>query len=109
MRFPWRAWIDAWRDWINPIPMLAILLTLVFWWLLIFGDQGLLTWRGLAEKRRELIDQQTRLTEKQRQLEEEMQRLQDPHYVEPIIRRELGYVKPGETVFQFSDEAPPVP
>jgi cell division protein FtsB len=29
----------------------------------------------------------------------------DPGYVERVIRRELGYAKPGETIFRFEDNA----
>ena len=38
-------------------------------------------------------------------LRQKQQRLQhDPRFVERIVREELGYAKPGETVFRFVDE-----
>ena len=54
------------------------------------------------ENQRRLDEAESRLKEQQVILE----RLRtDPSYVEKIIRRNLGYAKPGETVFQFDDGA----
>lgn len=89
-----------------PLPKWLVvgLLVLLFGWLIIFGDQGLLTWRTLAEKKNELLREEAALTAKKQLLETETTRLEDPQYLEPVIRRELGYVKPGETVYQFPEE-----
>ncbi|MFH0954283.1 MAG: septum formation initiator family protein [Verrucomicrobiota bacterium] len=41
-------------------------------------------------------------------LKQQQERLQsDPRFVERIAREELGYAKPGETVFKFLDDAAP--
>ena len=32
---------------------------------------------------------------------------EDPRYIEKIAREDLGYAKPGETVFRFVDEGKP--
>ncbi len=32
--------------------------------------------------------------------------IKDPRFVEKIAREELGYAKPGETVFKFVDDEP---
>jgi len=63
------------------------------------------------------------LTTRQLQLEEEIRRdeeilrhlrmkqqrlLNDPRFVEKIAREELGLAKPGETIFKFMDDPPPL-
>lgn len=61
---------------------------------------------------RDLQRQQDRLQEDVRFEEEVLKHLKskqerllnDPRYVERIAREELGYAKPGETVFKFSDD-----
>lgn len=104
MRSHWRTWWVSWKEWINPVPLLAIAVACIFAWLIIFGDQGVLTWRALANKRAELEQEQATLAAKQKLMEDEVLHLEDPHYLEPIIRRELGLVKPGEVIFQFPEE-----
>lgn len=40
-------------------------------------------------------------------LKEQQEKLQtDPRFVEKVAREELGFAKPGETVFKFVDEEP---
>lgn len=42
---------------------------------------------------------------KLRELKAKQERLRtDPQYVEKVAREELGYSKPGETVFKFEEE-----
>ncbi len=49
----------------------------------------------------------TRLADKEAQLraqEKILERLRsDPDYVEKVIRRRLGWAKPGEVIFRFED------
>jgi cell division protein FtsB len=41
-------------------------------------------------------------------LKDQQQRLKtDPRFVEKLAREELGYAKPGETVFRFTDDEAP--
>jgi cell division protein FtsB len=51
---------------------------------------------------------QVRLAEAQEKLREQeriLERLRDdPAYVELVIRRSLGYARPGEKIFMFSDQ-----
>jgi cell division protein FtsB len=60
----------------------------------------------------ELQNQQAKL-EEQNRFDEELLRhlktkeeklMKDPRFVEKIARDELGYAKPGETVFKFVDD-----
>ena len=41
-------------------------------------------------------------------LKDQQERLKsDPRFVEKLAREELGYAKPGETVFRFTDDEAP--
>jgi len=105
LRLP--QWLRAWRAWINPVPLAAGAMTLVFGWIIIFGDQGLLTLRSLHHTSYELRHQTQRLTLQLEDLKEEQRRLEDRDYLEILIRQELGLVKPGETIYQFTTDAAP--
>lgn len=96
-------WLPHWREWINPIPFAALCLILLFGWYTIFGDQGVLQWRQLYLTKQDLMRTERDLSQQLQHLEQETQRLQDPAYLEPIIRRELGYIKPGERLYHFPD------
>jgi cell division protein FtsB len=53
-----------------------------------------------AENARQLHEAETHLAEQQKVLE----RLRtDPAYVERVIRRQLGYAKPDESIYRFDD------
>ena len=80
-------------------------LVLLFW----TGYAAL--FRPLLARRAELRDREAALDAEVRALETRLRTLQsdqlrledDPHFVEKIAREELGYAKPGETVFRFVD------
>jgi cell division protein FtsB len=60
-----------------------------------------------ARKRRCARDIQTE-AEQLRMLKLKQEKLQeDPRFIEKIARDDLGYAKPGETVFRFVDEEKP--
>lgn len=49
-----------------------------------------------------------REAEKLRMLKLNQEKLQeDPRFIEKIAREDLGYAKPGETIFRFVDEEKP--
>lgn len=49
-----------------------------------------------------------REAEQLRMLKLKQEKLQeDPRFIEKIAREDLGYAKPGETVFRFTDEEKP--
>lgn len=104
----WRGKMHVnWREWVNPVPIVALLVLIFFGWHIIFGDQGLLTWSKLKLTYKGLNSQERHLITRLRYLKVEAERLDDPEYLEPLIRKELGYVKPNETVYQFEDVPPP--
>ncbi len=112
MKLSW-TWLTSfshsWREWINPIPLAAIGLILIFGWLMIFGDEGLLTLQRLAQTERTLLKTEQELTHRLERRHTEIERLKDPVYLEMLVRKEFGYVKPGETVYQFPAAEPVSP
>jgi cell division protein DivIC len=61
--------------------------------------------RAQAEAVRQNIQREA---EQLRMLKLKQEKLQeDPRFIEKIAREDLGYAKPGETVFRFVDEEKP--
>lgn len=89
-------------------------LIVVLYLLLFVGiaiGSGVFFWRSREEYqhlRKAEQMAQVRLAEAQQKLKEQetvLERLRnDPAYVEMVIRRHLGYAKPGEKIFLFSDQ-----
>jgi cell division protein FtsB len=73
----------------------------------IFGEKGLL---ALLEARRDFAAVEQALDAARRenvQLRDQARRLRDdPTAIEELARRELGLIKPGETLFIIKDRAP---
>ena len=88
-------------------------LIVIIYLLLFVGiaiGSGVFFWRSREEYQQLLKAEQmakVRLAEAQQKLREQevvLERLRsDPAYVEMVIRRHLGYAKPGEKIFIFSD------
>ncbi len=89
-------------------------LIVVLYLLLFVGiaiGSGVFFWRSREEYQHLLKAEQmakVRLAEAQQKLKEQetvLERLRnDPAYVEMVIRRHLGYAKPGEKIFLFSEQ-----
>lgn len=71
-----------------------------FVWFAVFGDQGLYQLHKSTKLRKELKQETVELKKKIENLKETKELLNDPSHLELVIRQELGYVKPGEVVFQ---------
>jgi len=58
------------------------------------------------QKREDKLEEEVRFNDEMLQhLKSKQEKLMnDPRFVEKIAREELGYAKPGETVFKFVDE-----
>ena len=71
--------------------------------LLLYGP-GVLRWLELRQQETHLESEITSLETENRRLYEEARRLrEDPDYAEAVARRELGYVRPGETKIHFKN------
>lgn len=72
--------------------------------LLFLYGPALLRWLELQSRRDQLDSEIALLTKENQRLYEEARRLrEDPTYAEAVARRELGLVRPGETVVKFQE------
>ena len=83
-------------------------------WLAIVGvaASGLLSPHGISQlhrlqrERQELGERAVELVQQNQALQTEIRRLQDDRlYLEGLARRELGFVRPNETVYRFRHPA----
>jgi cell division protein FtsB len=76
----------------------------------LVGDRGLLAMLRARQEYDDLAATIARERADNARLREEARRLrEDPTAIEEIARRELGLIRPGETVFIVKDPAPPAP
>lgn len=68
----------------------------------IFGDSGLYQLHSLYKTKEKLTYHIKENQAKINLLENEKVRLTNPDYLESIIRKELGYIKKGEVVYQVT-------
>ena len=70
----------------------------------VFGENGLLNLVRSQKRTQALFLEAERLKKENQKLKEEIERLKnDPSHIERLAREELGMVKPGELVFQFTE------
>jgi cell division protein FtsB len=98
------TWLKGVISFIRPIHLIALGGLIVFFWFLIMGDQGIYRLRQLLQLRTNLEAQHKQLARELDEKERERRMLEDPKRLEQIIRKELGYIKPGEVIFQEAEE-----
>jgi cell division protein FtsB len=92
------------------VQALLIFVVVVFMADGLVGDRGLLAMLRARQEYDELAATIARERAENARLREEARRLrEDPTAIEEIARRELGFIRPGETVFIIKDVAPPSP
>lgn len=85
----------------NPIQWVMMLLFMAFCWFAVFGNQGLYTYYSLQNTHKNLILENKNMQARLLDLRREEKLLHDPRYIETVIRQELGYIRPGEVVYQM--------
>ncbi len=84
---------------------IVLLLALILWQIFKPRFVQIKELRTTAEMERQDLQREG---EKLRMLKLNQEKLQeDPRYIEKIAREDLGYAKPGETVFRFVDQEKP--
>lgn len=73
----------------------------------VLGDKGLLKLRTMHAMEESLEGQIGSLSQENARLAHEIDALEDPKHLEHIVRKELGYLRPDEVIFYFSDEQTP--
>lgn len=84
----------------SPLRVGIILGIAVFLWFLLFGDQGIVELNKLSMMNKKLIYQKETLKTNIEKLTRDKASLSDPKNLEPVIRKELGYIRPGEILYQ---------
>jgi cell division protein FtsB len=84
----------------TPVRIVVALLVAALFWFLILGDQGVSSLRQLLAMKHRLTADRQKLSGEIDALAREKANLSDPANLETIIRSELGYIKPGEVVFE---------
>ena len=86
------------------------ILVLVILGYTVFGENGLLNLIRYQKQTQALVRELARVKAENERLREEVRQLQsDPAYIERLAREELGMVKPGELVIQFTEAKEPKP
>jgi cell division protein FtsB len=85
---------------LTPVRVIVFTACFLFLWFLTFGDQGVQKLWKLVEMKNDLTSQRQELSRKIDALNDEKDVLSDPQNLEMVIRKELGYIKPGEVIFE---------
>ena len=95
-------WVMIYRiGWITLAVLVVIAVTAMF-------EPKFKQYRELRRKEAALQDEIRLEEEMVKHLKNQQERLRsDPRFVEKLAREELGYAKPGETVFRFTDDEAP--
>lgn len=85
---------------LTPVRIIVIASVAVFFWFVVLGDKGLYQMRRLIAMKNRLVSERQALNDEIDKLSAERQILSDPANLEMAIRSELGYIKPGEVIFE---------
>jgi len=85
---------------LTPIRVIVTAALIAFFWFLVLGDQGVYQLQRLMEMKSGLLAEQQEINDDIDRLTHEKQLLQEPKRLEPIVRAELGYIRPGEVLFE---------
>ena len=91
---------------LSPVRLVVVAVILAVFYFLVLGDQGLNHLRRLVGMKHRLLTERSELNEKIEGLTRERDTLSKPDNLEMIVRSELGYIKPGEVVFEEKKPAP---
>jgi cell division protein FtsL len=89
----------------SPRPIITLFLVV----LLItafFYARGIMTILQLRRELSRLDHEIAALQTRNEQLLAELEELQSPEFIEEMARRELGLIKPGETIFRIAEPVP---
>ena len=89
---------------LTPTRSIVIVIVTAFFWFLAFGDQGVYQLKRLLDMKYALISEREELNDSIDLLQKEKNLLSDPKNLEPVIRKELGYIKPGEILFELKQK-----
>jgi len=100
MKDLFRKMIPRARAVLTPVRAVVVIAVVALFWFLVLGDQGIYQFRQLIEMKHRLLAERTKINEEIDSLTNEREMLKDPENLEMIIRSELGYIRPGEILFE---------
>lgn len=87
---------------ISPFYLVTASLTLFILFFTIFGGQGLIKLGEIKKVNHNMKSEIAFLKDQIKDRERQMKLMEDPVYLETVVRQELGYVKPWEVIFQLT-------
>lgn len=100
-------WIKIFFKVFTPLRLAIIIGLGIFIWFLIFGDQGIIQLNKLIFMKKQLTGQRENLKKDMERLSHEKELLDNPKHLEWVIRNELGFIKPGEIIYQERERSAP--
>ena len=85
---------------LTPVRVIVIAVVGAFFWFVVLGDQGIYRRERLLEMKSRLTLENKALNDDIDRLTQEKRLLGDPANLEMVIRSELGYIRPGEVLFE---------
>jgi cell division protein FtsB len=92
---------------LTPLRVFIIAAAAAFFWFVVLGDQGIWRLERLLEMQHTLTAERQSLNDEIDELTQEKEVLADPANLETAIRSELGYIRPGEVLFEEKREPAP--
>ena len=100
----WKGRMNAWKVTTRVSTLLCVVIGVPVLYASVYRPLIVRT-HDLERREAELSVEVKRLEERLKELQENQARLEtDARFVEKIAREELGYAKPGETIFRFVEE-----
>lgn len=87
-------------NFLTPVRVIVFLFAGLFFWFLAFGDRGINQLRRLLQMKNQLKAEQAQVNDEVDRLTREKELLSNPANLEMEIRKELGYIRPGEIIFE---------
>ena len=85
---------------LTPIRVIVIAAIGAFFWFFVLGDQGIYRLERLLEMKSRMTAEKQSLNDEIDRLTEEKEALGNPENLETVIRTELGFIRPGEVLFE---------
>ena len=87
---------------ISPFYLITSFVSLLLLFFTIFGGQGLIKLGEIKKVNHQMKSEIVSLKDQIKDRERQMKLMEDPVYLETVVRQELGYVKPWEVIFQLT-------
>lgn len=92
-------------NFLTPVRVIVFLFAGLFFWFLAFGDRGINELRRLIQMKNQLKADEVEVNDDIDRLTREKEFLSNPANLEMEIRKDLGYIRPGEIIFEEKRKA----